>query len=153
MLRAHRVCITCPHVAVCPYAHIEQGSGLIGRVIVGPSRDHLFLCAIPTRYSFVSILTRYTGGTALRRRRRNVKAAKVMAKVLLMKHAKRRDNGVPADRLEIINCDCPTRETVTCQKHDLFNCELVPHVPRGKPVAGSGSQPFHTELVTREILE
>jgi len=80
-------------------------------------------------------------------------AAKVMAKVLLMKHAKRRDNGVPADRLEIINCDCPTRETVTCQKHDLFNCELVPHVPRGKPVAGSGSQPFHTELVTREILE
>jgi hypothetical protein len=43
-------------------------------------------------------------------------------KVLLMKHAKRRDNGVPADRLEIINCDCPTRETVTCQKHDLFNC-------------------------------
>lgn len=39
------------------------------------------------------------------RRRRNFKAAKV----LLMKHAKRRDNGVPADRLEIRNGDCPTR--------------------------------------------
>jgi len=104
------------------------------------------------RYSLVTQEARLSGGGA-----RNVKAAKVMANgaadVLLMKHAKRRDNGVPADRLEIINCDCPTRETVTCQKHDLFNCELVPHVPRGKPVAGSGSQPFHTELVTREILE
>ena len=100
------------------------------------------------RYSLVTQEARLSGGGAeMSRPRRSC------AKVLLMKHAKRRDNGVPADRLEIINCDCPTRETVTCQKHDLFNCELVPHVPRGKPVAGSGSQPFHTELVTREILE